>query len=186
MKHTLFFFAALILAASCSGKLSPVQQAIVSAIEENNAEVKDIRFTELTLIDSTTVGQELDLRQKLFETKIKVEEKYVAKYNSQGLWTNEQKHRKALYNAENILTGIAGLREELTDCKDSVVYRTYVFSCIGHDVNGKKFVCDKKFINITSGGEAYNMSSTDDRHNSMGFTIPGYSALLDSVSEGSL
>ena len=177
-------FAAAIAAAGCStGPLSPEQQAIVDAIQQNNRQVENITFSLLEKIDSASLGEELDRRINLFETKIEVETGFIRKYSKKGMPANRQKHVQGRKQAQSILKAVKELAESLEDSRDSIIYRTYIFSCKGNFTDGAKFRCEKEYINITSDGKAYNMSPEDERHMNMGFTIPGYSDLLGSVAE---
>lgn len=177
-------FAAAIAVAGCStGTLSPEQQAIVDAIQQNNKQVENITFSLLEKIDSTSLGEELDRRINLFETKIEVETGFIDKYGRQGMQVNRQRHVQERKQARTILKGIKELAGSLEDSRDSIIYRTYRFSCKGSFTDGTGFRCDGNYINITSDGKAYNMSRKNERHMNMGFTIPGYSDLLGSVEE---
>ena len=173
--------AVLLMCAGCGNQVSAEQEAVKEIISRNFGEVKGVYFSSFELVDSTTVAQELDRREALFSSKLDIERRHISDYDEKNMQKNAARHRESLAKTEEIIASLAALRESLAGCADSVIYRTYKFSCQGTYVEGGKFSCQDMFVNITPDGKACNLKSDDSYHSGMGETIPGYKELLESL-----
>lgn len=184
MKRTLYLSAAaaiiLLAAVSCAKKEVPAErQAVIGMIENVSSEIQKIAFTTFEQVDSTTVGKELERRKALFRSKVRIEGRYVKNYEEQNKVNNAAKHRKSLEQAEAILAELEEYGKTLESCLDSILYRTYNFSCTGTHTDGSSFRCDDMFVNILPDGTACNLTSDRNYHTGMGKTLPGYKAILE-------
>ena len=166
--------AATVLLAGCKQYFTPEQELAVKLISQKNGEVKKIDFSQFELIDSTTLGQEMQRRISLFETKVRIESKNVEKYESRNMPVNAKRHRDSMNRSQAILDNINHLADSLSSCRDRILYRTYQFSCTGTFTDKTKFACDKMFLNVTPDGINDCLKDTDNYHKGMGITIPGY------------
>lgn len=164
---------------SCENTLTPEQQATLDVISRTSGEVRKVTFTSFAAIDSTTVAQELRRREALFKTKVKTHDKLESKYRRSNMPANMAKNLETKEQAEAILTGIHELQAKLESCRDSIIYRSYKFSCKGKFEDGRDFDSGEMYINITPDGQACNLRNDGKYNFGMGFTIPGYSELLE-------
>lgn len=172
--------AAAVLLNGCKQALTPEQELAVKLISQKNGEVGKIDFSLFELIDSTTLGQEMQRRIALFETKVRVEGGNVAKYESRNMPVNAKRHRESMNRSQAILDDINHLADSLSSCRDRILYRTYQFSCTGSFTDKTKFSCEKMFLNVTPDGLHDCLKDNDNYHTGMGVTIPGY---LDIMGE---
>ncbi|MCQ2178006.1 MAG: hypothetical protein MJY42_03880 [Bacteroidales bacterium] len=170
----------LLSSVSCGKKELPAeQQLVIGMIENVSSGIKNISFTSFEQVDSTTVIKELERRQALFRSKVKIEGRYVKNYEEKRMMNNAAKHRKSLEQAEAILADLEEYGKSLESCRDSIVYRTFCFSCTGTHTDGSSFHCDEMFVNILPDGTACNLTSDRNYHTGMGRTLPGYTAILE-------
>lgn len=172
-KFILLFFAAALL-AGCNQALTPEQELAIQLLSQKNGEIGKIDFSRFELVDSTTLGQEIQRRIALFETKIRIEGNNVAKYESRNMRANAKRHRESMERSQTILDNITYLADSLSDRKDRILYRTYLFSCTGSFADKTKFTCDKMFLNVATDGINSCLKDSDNYHKGMGIAIPGY------------
>ena len=172
--YVLAAVAATALLAGCKQSLTPEQELAVSLISQKNGEVSKIDFSQFELIDSTTLGQEMQRRISLFETKVRIEGENVAKYESRNMPVNAKRHRDSMLRSQAILDSINHLADSLSSCRDRILYRTYQFACTGTFTDKTKFSCEKMYLNVTPDGINTCLKDTDNYHKGMGITIPGY------------
>lgn len=182
MKNTLFRIVpvalAAIILASCGNKMTPEQEKIIDLISQTNAEVKGATFLSFELVDSTTVGQELERREALFVSKANIEERNALKYESRNMPVNAKKHRASQQRALAAVDGVKEIRANLAGNINDVLYRTYKFSCKGMFTDRTKFQCEDMYANITIDGSACNLTNDTNYHKGMGRYLPGYIEML--------
>lgn len=176
---TVAALAASVLAfAGCGKGYTPEQEAVLELISKGNGEVKGAFFSSFELVDSTTLSQEFDRRFALFNSKIDIEERQVRSYEERKMPKNAAKHIESIKQTRLILEDLTLLRESLSESADSIIYRTYRFSCKGKFADGNSFSSENMYVNLTPDGKACNLKSDDSYHSGMGSAIPGYLELF--------
>lgn len=183
MKHSIkgiiLAVSAVMALYSCSNQYTPEQQATLDLISSTSGELKEATFTAFAIVDSTTVKQELKRREALFATKVRTTENLSDKYRRNNMLVNAEKNAETSAQAKAILADIKELEKELEPCSDSIIYRTYKFSCKGEFVDGKAFEAHDMYVNITPDGKACNLRNDSHYNFGMGVAIPGYSELIE-------
>ena len=182
MKKIILAFAAVLTIAGCSGNQkvkSEAQMALEQEITRLTSPDAKVVITLFEKIDSTTYGEELEYRQKAFETKLSQDTKFYEKYRSSGMRVNMDKKYKAIESDKRIIEALAKMAEELGAKAGEIAYYDYHFS-------GKAETADK----LTEFTDYYACIAAEDNailsmenstkglHKTLGRVLPGYINLV--------
>lgn len=162
----------------CTQKVDPVAQALEEYVMESIPDGGDFKLTNLEMIGSTTLGEELDNRLKLFELKIKQNTSYLQQYTAKGMKKNMEKKQNALLDDKRIYKQLVGLRDSLSSKLDSPAYYDYKFSATVKGADAiTKF--DDAYLCITPDFKVLGVTlNQKDLHKGAGRSIPGYKEIL--------
>lgn len=185
MKHTTRFAAALLMAAvvlalsSCSTKYADEKAAVSAKITETMGEVQSLTFNSFEPVGETTVGQEIEMRIKLFKTKLEQDQKFYDMYSAGGVLGKAAQKKHAIERDQLHLTQLDSIRNSLEGRLDEIAYRDYKFSASGKTADG---ILEAKdwYAAISPAGEVLNMVQDPKKlHRGLGVTIPGYKGMFD-------
>ena len=178
MRKSFIFAAALVLAAACTPEKDPFQLALENAIAEKYGEGTKVRIEICERVDSTTFGQELAYRQKVFDLRLAQNQKLLTKYRDQGKPNAAQKKREAILHDNEVIAGLAQMSETLGAKLDEIAYYDYCFS--GRvTLNGSSKELKDYYATVTPEGEVMNFDAHQKYlHKPMGHIIPGYVELV--------
>jgi len=185
MSGKIFTIAAAVLLASCAGQQTdPVEEALRQEICFNMPQAfNNVSFATIELVDSTTFGQELDKRVKLFELKAKVEAEYAESYLAQGKRKNAEVKTESVKYCQEVLAALDSLRGALGSRIDDVAYYDYVFSARAAGKDGN-MEFNQSWASITPSYEVIGLASKQaDVHKGLGKVIPGYLDIVKVDSE---
>jgi len=180
-------FAAMLILCGCSGnEIRALHKTIEAKVLSDNPRAESFSILSATVCDSVTFSEELSRRVRLFETKVKVEDGFVAKYSSKNLKANTALHTEKAEHAREILRALEEYRQKNASCADSVIY--YVVEFVG---SGKLYdgtTMEKVTMSAAVGTDlnVYKLSQKRSGiYSGMGVALPGYMDLLKSMrSEG--
>ena len=178
MKKSLIIAAALVLAAACTPEKDAFQLALENAIAEKYGEGTKVRIEICERVDSTTFGQELEYRQKVFDLRLAQNQKLLVKYRDQGKPNAAQMKREAILHDNQVIEGLARMHDELGAKLDEIAYYDYRFS--GRvTLNGSSKELKDYYATVTPEGEVMNFDAHQKYlHKPMGHIIPGYVELV--------
>jgi len=168
------------LAACGQNDESTLKTAMKDKFFELNPDIKEVNISDIKLEHTVSLGDELNRREALFMTKVKYHTEKRDKYLAARKPLNASIHREKLQQAEAILADINQYRQEHSASLDSTVYYVFSLTANAKKTDGTKIKDSKLFCSVTPEYEIYNLISNGNSYKGMGFTIPGYKAILKS------
>jgi PBP1b-binding outer membrane lipoprotein LpoB len=187
MKRFFLIFISIALLSSCA-KEPTFTERVKSTIEEyalkNLDDPKSYEFIELTLLDSITIGDNIEYRKEYFKPTDyaynmleRMESEVNAKYS---LYSKEdvEKAQKDIYRKETIITAIDSLAQTLADSLNNVQAYTYLFKFRSNNKLGALTKTDV-YVQITPKLEILTITEDKDELKLNPKEFPGYIELLD-------
>lgn len=174
MKRILVLAVIAAALAGCGGpKLSPLEQAISDYVVDSNPGLKSINLYDVALREEVTFGAELQRRQALFETKLKVEQKM-----------KSVKRQQDAQHVAEILGALDDFAERNAALKDNVIYRIYDFQISGKMEDGAQVAKTAMAAAVDCSGNVLKLftSPSGNVYSGMGIALPGYKELLESLN----
>lgn len=181
MKKTVLLALAIICTACSSNQKSPVEAALEARVAENmEAEAINMTYYQHPVkIDSTTIGEELDRRKKLFEKKIEVQSVQLIRLLNEGKKNNAEMRQESIRKSYSIISSIDSLAVELKDVLNDVAYYDYSFSGVAKSQGHKDMEMKDAWFSITPGMNIIALTNDkSDLHKAGGWSIPGYYEIL--------
>ena len=185
MKTTVFKTALLVIAASVSVScLSPAgltseQLALKEKFTAQVGEFSSLEFTAFEKIDSTTVAEEISMREQTFLLKHEQDKKFYEKYKNVHNTAKAAEKLTAMERDIELLRKLVRIKESLGDAVGNIAYYDYCFSAKGRTAEGP-FEADGWFACITPDGKVLSLvQNKRDLHKGTGTAIPGYSEIFD-------
>ena len=175
-------FAILLLLAGCTDKTpDPVSTAVVSEIMSYDPNYTKVKLLELVKVDSTTFGQEIERRSRIFESKKKSDEKFLLKYTAEKKKKNAALKQESMNRDILILAGLDSIKTSISERLNDVAYYEYRFNAEAISEGGKTLFKDS-YAALTPDGKLLGIASKqDDLHKNMGVVIDGYLELVKGV-----
>lgn len=171
----LFVLAAVATAMiACAHNPDPVKDALVTYLQEVSGETGKVKIYTLEKVDSTTFGQEIDRKIKLFELKISQNTNFYNTYVKEGKRKNAMIKEAAITKDRNRLEWLELLKENMSDRLDEVAYYDYRFSGKG---NFETFISEYKdhYFAMTPQLEILGLSPDQNTvHKNTSKVLPGY------------
>lgn len=169
----------LLVFNACSGKQdNPVEAAIAAKATESMTDASFKLYT-LELIDSTTIGVELDRRIETLNLRLKQNYTLEEKYRKEGKRLNAEKKLQDIENDRENITKAYALRESLAGSLNDVAYYDYKFS---GQAKSKEAVMNYKdaYATVTPDFKVLTLSARqEDLHKGTGAAIPGYKEIFE-------
>lgn len=185
MKKLAVISAMVICLAACSQQPDPFKDAVETEIIRLVGPDAKVRFNTFELIDSTTVGKELDYRLSLIETRRKQNLKFNEKYLNEGKQTNARIKAEAAAKDAVVIEGIKAIRERMAaaDSLDVVVYYDYHVTGEAKSESGITTFADH-YACVGADGTVLNFTDNQKTlHKGVGKVIAGYLTVLKGDSE---
>ena len=175
-------FAILLLLSGCTDRTpDPVSEAVISEIMSYDPNFTKVKLLELVKLDSTTFGQEIERRRRIFESKKKSDEQSLLKYTAVKKNKNAALKQESLKRDVAILAGLDSIKMSISERLDDVAYYEYRFNAEAVSEGGKTLFKDS-YAALTPDGKLLGIASKqDDLHKNMGVVIDGYLELVKGV-----
>lgn len=170
------------LSVSCSqAPKDPMELTLRAEIEHLTEAGAKVLLNSFELVDSTSLGEEIDYRIKVFNIKLDQDRKFREQYKKEGRPVNEAKKVEAIANDERVIAGLEAMKIAMADSLGTIVFRDYRFS--GKAVSSEnETVFEDYYAAISPEGEVLALEpSQKGLHKSLGRVIPGYTELIKGV-----
>lgn len=166
---------------SCSSpaELTAEQLALKDKFAAQLGEISSLEFSSFEKIDSTTVAEEITMREKTFLIKLEQDKKFYEKYRNTRNSAKAAEKQAAMDRDLVLMRKLSEIRTALGDAVDGIAYYDYKFSAKGR-ADGEPFEAEGWYACITPDGRVLSLvKDQKDLHKGTGVAIPGYSEIFE-------